>query len=179
MSRSKFAVVGLSTLVGCAAQPADSTPYGLVISVRTSEVVAGTFRQNGDTLRFDFSDRHGNHEAVLTDAQGDELEDVVFVDGGIDGTSFVEAILLGGKAWVVSVQGNTEPQVSGDPSTLDELAARPEMQLVAPLQAALADAGIQARAASTPLMPTLPSVDLYVTDGSTWSWSTIYLADAP
>lgn len=178
MTRIQFTALGLLALGACTADTSHATPDGLVVAQRSSELVAGTFSENGVVLNFDFSDRNGDHEAVLTGARGAYLEDVVFVDGGIDGTSFVEAILLD-KAWVISVPGDPASRTSGDPSVFGELAARPEMQLVAPLEAALSDMGMETRTASTAPTPTLPSVDLYVNDGSIWSWSTIYLAAAP
>ncbi len=174
MTRIELVAAGMLAFAGCGVDGVEAIPDGLVVEMQTRDVVSGTFGQGGDGRRFDVSDLHGTHEAILCDAGGATLEDVVFVDGGLDGTSFIEATLLD-RLWVIGIAGEAEPHLSGDPSMLAALAARREMQLVAPLQAALSAAGV-AREQSGPTIFAPFTVDLYVTDGSAWSWSTLQFA---
>ncbi len=111
MTRIDLVAVGLFAVAGCGVDGATVIPDGLVVSTQTPDHVAGTFGSSGEGLQFDFSHLSGTHEAILSDARGKTLEDVVFVDGGIDGENIVEAVLLE-ELWVVSVQGSSSPTAS-------------------------------------------------------------------
>ena len=163
MTRIAIAVLGSLVAAGCAADPAEP----LSISERTDAVVAGAF----GPLHFAFSHELAKHEAVLSDAKGQTLEDVFWLDGGIDGETFVLASLFNGRVWAAQVADGSNPE---NERASNELAARPEMQLVAPMLDSLVEAGIVETsrpndAASSPF-----AVDLYL-PGEMPSWPTIYI----
>lgn len=169
MARIVLVMLGSMVAAGCAAD----APSGLWISAGDPGVVAGRFVQESDELQFTFSHQLAKHEAVLASERGEVLEDVFWLDGGIDDTTFVLASLLGGRAWASQVDGASASQESGDPRAVDELAARPEMQLVVPMLDALEETGFITRSEVVDPSRNDFAVDLYLPTGD--EWRTVYV----
>ena len=122
-------------LVGCAAEDQTSRPVsGLRVFEEHASDVAGTFTRGDAGIDFSFAQEGSKRIAIIRSADGRPLIHSTLQDG-------VETTVYLGR---VTVRGSlqTEPNLSGDPATLAELAELPEVQLVEPLRHALEAHGV-------------------------------------
>jgi hypothetical protein len=135
-----FATIG----TGCAAPSFDEAPEAenaqtkgaLAVTSQGADHVAGRFTKDGTVLAFELTHRDGVHEAELATAAGDPILTATYKDG------IERIVVLGGRAVVSGAVVSTEPKIEGDQAALEELHARAELALVAPLREALAAAGV-------------------------------------
>lgn len=127
-----LSLVALISFAACT----DSVQNGLAFEVQDSDLIAGTFTQDGVVLEFEFARAGDRHTIAFRDASGRPLVETTLE--GITQTTRV----LDGKLVASGIPNQPDPTIEGDLDAQTELDALPEAALVGPLHDALVEAGI-------------------------------------
>jgi hypothetical protein len=134
MSKVGIPFVLALALVGCAEDETSTQVSGLRVFEQHAGDVAGTFTRGDAGLDFSFSHENGKHIAIIRSADGRPLIHST-LENDVETTIYLGRVTVRGSL-------QTEPNISGDPAMLVELAELPEAQLVEPLRHALEAQGI-------------------------------------
>jgi hypothetical protein len=125
----------------------EASSEGLTITRQAADRVEGLFQRDGQTISFELSTVPGGHHARIVDAAGSPLVETT-LRGEIE-----ESSLLGGQAWLRGHVDAEQPELEGDPTIFQQMSARPETNLIAPLKDALRKAGVDRSLYSAKVAP--------------------------
>ena len=123
---------------GCSATDEPEAPqlHGLRLFDHHPTEISGTFAGHETTIDFTVAIDGTARHAIIRTADGHPLVEVTHAGG-------VETLTYLGRYRIVSTSADA-PRVAGDPTTLSDLAAMPEVKLIEPMREALASAGVRA-----------------------------------